>query len=64
MSKEVTKMNDDLQLVRKTYNKYEINAMDSIHKAIDKFEALGLTTHNLYMALNQIQGTFENITEK
>ena len=57
-------MSDNYQLVRRTYSKYEINAMDSIFKAIDKFEALGLTTHNLYMALNQIQGSLANVTEK
>ena len=45
-------MSNNVQLVRKTYSKYEINAMDSIYKAIDKFEALGITTENLYRALN------------
>ena len=57
-------MSNDLKLCRKTYSKYEINAMDSIYKAIDKFEALGITTENLYKALNQIHGTLENVTEK
>ncbi len=57
-------MSNDLRLARKTYSKYEINAMDSIYKAIDKFEALGITTENLYRALNQIPGSFEDVTEK
>tara|TARA_Y100000401_G_scaffold63791_1_gene50678 strand:- start:162 stop:335 length:174 start_codon:yes stop_codon:yes gene_type:complete len=57
-------MSNDLRLARKTYSKYEINAMDSIYKAIDKFEALGITTENLYRALNQIPGRFEDVTEK
>ena len=57
-------MSNDLRLARKTYSKYEINAMDSIYKAIDKFEALGITTENLYRALNQINGSFEDVTEK
>lgn len=57
-------MSNDLRLTRKTYSKYEINAMDSIYKAIDKFEALGITTENLYRALNQIPGSFEDVTEK
>ena len=52
------------KIIRKCYSKYEINAMDSIFKAIDKFEALGLTTHNLYMALYQIQGSLLDVTEK
>ena len=57
-------MSNDLRLARKTYSKYEIHAMDSIYKAIDKFEALGITTENLYRALNQIPGSFEDVTEK
>ena len=57
-------MSNELRLARKTYSKYEINAMDSIYKAIDKFEALGITTENLYRALNQIPGSFEDVTEK
>ena len=57
-------MSDNYQLVKRTYSKYEINAMDSIYKAIDKFEALGITTENLYRALNQIHGSLENVTEK
>ena len=57
-------MSNDLRLARKTYSKYEINAMDSIYKARDKFEALGITTENLYRALNQIPGSFEDVTEK
>ena len=57
-------MSNNYQLVKRTYSKYEINAMDSIYKAIDKFEALGITTENLYRALNQIHGSLENVTEK
>lgn len=57
-------MSDNYQLVKRTYSKYEICAMDSIYKAIDKFEALGITTENLYRALNQIPGSFEDVTEK
>lgn len=55
-------MSINSQLVKRTYSKYEINAMDSIYKAMDKFEALGLTTDNLLMALNQIHGSsvYEN----
>ena len=51
-------MSNKLQLPRKTYSKYEIAAMDSIYKAIDKFESLGLTTKELYMALDKIEGKF------
>lgn len=49
-------MTKELQLPKKTYSKYEIAAMDSIYKAIDKFESLGLTTKELYMALDKIEG--------
>ena len=56
-------MSTNFQLVKRTYSKYEINAMDSIYKAIDKFEALGIKTENLYKALNQIHGTFEDVTK-
>ena len=51
-------MPNELQLPRKKYSKYEIAAMDSIYKAIDKFESLGLTTEELYIALNKIEGKF------
>jgi len=48
-------MANNLQLTRRTYSKYEIAAMDSIYKAIDKFESLGLTTEYLYKALGKIE---------
>lgn len=52
-------MPNNLKLSRRTYSKYEISAMDSIYKAIDKFESLGLTTNELYKALDKIEGRFE-----
>ena len=51
------------KIAKKVYTKYEINAMDSIFKAMDKFEALGLKTDNLKMALYQIQGSLLNVTK-
>ncbi len=44
-------------------NKLEISAMDSIYKAIDKFEALGLTTEELFQAMSKIESKF-NVTKK
>ena len=56
-------LTNQTKIAKKVYSKYEINAMDSIFKAIDKFEALGLKTDNLNMALYQIQGSLLNVTE-